>query len=133
MNINFDNNIPIYIQLLNYIKTFIISGQIQPGEKLPSVREFANMFKVNPNTIQKSLNELEEQKLIYTEITNGKYVTQDNEIIEKLRQGYAQKVIEEYFEKMSKIGIDRNEAFDYLKRKDGSLEGCLNVKQTIKI
>ena len=119
MNINFDNNIPIYIQLLDYIKTYIISGQIKSGEKLPSVREFSNMFKVNPNTMQKALIELEEQKLIYTERTNGKYVTENKEIIENLRQAYAQKVIDEYFEKMNKIGINQNEAIDYLKRKDG--------------
>ena len=51
MNTNFDNNIPIYLQLLEYVKTYIISGQIKSGENLPSVREFANMFKVNPNTM----------------------------------------------------------------------------------
>ena len=87
MNTNFDNNIPIYLQLLEYVKTYIISGQIKSGEKLPSVREFANMFKVNPNTMQKALVELEEQKLIYTERTNGKYVTKDEKIIAKLKDG----------------------------------------------
>ena len=102
MNTNFDNNIPIYLQLLEYVKTYIISGQIKSGEKLPSVREFANMFKVNPNTMQKALVELEEQKLIYTERTNGKYVTKDEKIIAKLKEEYARDITSKYFENMYK-------------------------------
>ena len=118
MNTNFDNNIPIYLQLLEYVKTYIISGQIKSGEKLPSVREFANMFKVNPNTMQKALVELEEQKLIYTERTNGKYVTEDKKIINNLKKECAQKIIDDYFLSMSKIGISKEDAICYL-GKDG--------------
>lgn len=118
MNINFDNNTPIYIQLLEYIKTYIISGQIELGEKLPSVREFSNIFKVNPNTMQKALIELEEIKLIYTERTNGKFVTTDKKIIEKLKKECAKNIVHQYFENMKKIGITETDALDYLKRKD---------------
>ena len=91
MNINFDNNTPIYIQLLEYIKTYIISGKLNSGDKLPSVRDFASMFKVNPNTMQKALAELEEEKLIYTERTNGKFVTNDKKIINDIKSKYAKK------------------------------------------
>ena len=59
MELTFDNNIPIYIQLLEYMKIYLISGVFQCGEKLPSVRDFAITFKVNPNTMQKALQELE--------------------------------------------------------------------------
>ena len=51
MELSFDNNIPIYIQLLEYLKIYLISGVFKSGEKLPSVREFSTTFKVNPNTI----------------------------------------------------------------------------------
>ena len=85
MEFVFDNNIPIYIQLLDYLKIYLISGVFKSGEKLPSVREFATTFKVNPNTMQKALSELESMKLIYTERTNGKFVTEDKELIEKLK------------------------------------------------
>ena len=118
MNINFDNNIPIYIQLLDYIKTYIISGQIKCGEKLPSVREFANMFNVSPNTMQKALSELESINLIYTERINGKYVTNDKEIIESIKMEYANSIAKEYFDNMKKIGMNEKEALEYLKRKD---------------
>ena len=85
MEITFDNNIPIYIQVLEYMKIYLISGVFKCGEKLPSVREFSITFKVNPNTMQKALSELEDLNLIYTERTNGKYVTNDKELIEKLK------------------------------------------------
>ena len=88
MEFTFDNNIPIYIQLLEYMKIYLISGVFKSGEKLPSVRDFATTFKVNPNTMQKALAELESMKLIYTERTNGKYVTKDKELIEKLFSWY---------------------------------------------
>ena len=67
MFFEFDNNIPIYIQLVEQLKISIISGKIKIGERLPSVRELAIQTKVNPNTMQKALVELENLKLIYTE------------------------------------------------------------------
>ena len=70
MKLEFENNIPIYIQLVEQLKIDIISGKLKPGDRLPSVREFALNLKVNPNTMQKALAELEEEKLIYTERTN---------------------------------------------------------------
>ena len=79
----FDNNTPIYIQLVEQLKIDIISGQLKSGERLPSVRDLALQNKVNPNTMQKALVELEELNLIYTERTNGKYVTEDTKLIEK--------------------------------------------------
>lgn len=74
MEFIFENNIPIYIQLLDYMKIYLISGVFKSGEKLPSVREFATTFNVNPNTMQKALSELEDMDLIYTEIINNRRI-----------------------------------------------------------
>lgn len=112
----FDNNIPIYIQLLEYIKIFIISGTFKAGEKLPSVREFAQSFKVNPNTMQKALLELENDGLIYTERTNGKFVTTDTEVISKLKDEYAITLARSYFNGMKKIGLGKAESIKYLNK-----------------
>ena len=97
MEFTFDNNIPIYIQLLEYMKIYLISGVFKCGEKLPSVRDFATNFKVNPNTMQKALSELESMNLIYTERTNGKYVTKNQEIINRLKDEYALTLAESYY------------------------------------
>ena len=118
MEFVFDNNIPIYIQLLDYLKIYLISGVFKSGEKLPSVREFATSFKVNPNTMQKALSELESMKLIYTERTNGKFVTEDKELIEKLKDEYALTLAKSYFQGMKRIGLGKSESIKYLERID---------------
>ena len=114
MELTFDNNIPIYIQLLEYMKIYLISGVFKSGDKLPSVREFATIFKVNPNTMQKALSELESMKLIYTERTNGKYVTKNTKLIEKLKDEYAMTLAKSYFEGMKRIGLGKADTIKYL-------------------
>lgn len=114
MDFTFDNNIPIYVQLLEYLKIYLISGVFKPGDKLPSVRDFANTFKVNPNTMQKALSELEDMELIYTERTNGKYVTNDQEIIDKLKDEYALTLAKSYFNGMKRIGLGKADSIKYL-------------------
>ena len=118
MDFTFDNNIPIYIQLLEYMKIYLISGVFKCGDKLPSVRDFANTFKVNPNTMQKALSELESMNLIYTERTNGKYVTNDKKMIEKLKDEYAMSLAKSYFLGMKKIGLGKADSIKYLERID---------------
>ena len=118
MEMTFDNNIPIYIQVLEYMKIYLISGVFKCGERLPSVREFSTTFKVNPNTMQKALSELESMELIYTERTNGKYVTQNTELIEKLKDEYAITLAKSYFQGMKKIGLGKADSIKYLERID---------------
>lgn len=118
MELTFDNNIPIYIQVLEYIKIYLMSGVFKPGDKLPSVREFATTFKVNPNTMQKALSELESMNLIYTERTNGKYVTNDQKVIDKLKDEYAITLAKSYFEGMKRIGLGKADSIKYLERID---------------
>ena len=120
MELTFDNNVPIYIQLVEYIKIYLISGVFKSGEKLPSVREFATTFKVNPNTMQKALVELEELKLIYTERTNGKYITEDKNLIKKHKENYAKELSKEYFTSMKTIGFNEEETIKYLKELGGN-------------
>lgn len=115
MVFEFNNEQPIYIQLVEQLKIKIISGKLPSGERLPSVRDLALMTKVNPNTMQKALAELEETGLIYTERTNGKFVTTDTALIEKIKQEYAKALTEKYIKNMSDIGIDRKTAEEYFK------------------
>ena len=119
MNFEFDNSTPIYTQIIENIKICIISGIFTPGEKLPSVRELASQTKVNPNTMQKALTELEETKLIYTERTNGKFVTDDKKLIEKIKRELAEEKVNNYLNDMQNIGIDYKEALKYLQELGG--------------
>lgn len=119
MDYNFDNERPIYIQLVEMIRIDIVSGKFKKGQKLPSVRELALMMKVNPNTMQKALVELENEKLIYTERTNGKYVTEDKELIENVKKELAQEKVNNYLKSMQNIGINYDSAIRYLQELGG--------------
>lgn len=119
MEFSFDNERPIYIQLVELIRIEIVSGKFKKGERIPSVRELALMMKVNPNTMQKALNELENQKLIYTERTNGKYVTEDEELIENIKKELAKEKVNNYLDSMNSIGISFEESLKYLQELGG--------------
>ena len=114
----FDNDIPIYLQIVSEIKLYIISGKLKPGDRLLSVREFAIKFKVNPNTIQKALQELEDLKLVYTERTNGKFVTKDSRLIKKYKDNIANSIKDKYFKDMESIGYTYNEAIKFLESRE---------------
>ena len=118
MKIDFNNERPIYIQLVENIKLEIISGRLKPGDKLPSVREYAIETRVNPNTMQKALSELEDEKLIYTERTNGKYVTSNLKVIEKEKEKYIESKVRNFLEDLKDLGMEEKEMIDYINRRN---------------
>ena len=101
MDYIFDNERPIYIQLVEKLRLEIVSGKLKQGERLPSVRELALIVRVNPNTMQKALVELENEGLVYTERTNGKFVTTDIKLIEKVKKELAKEKITKYLNDMN--------------------------------
>ena len=110
----FDNERPIYVQLVEKLRIEIISGKLKNGERIPSVRELALTTRVNPNTMQKALAELENEGLIYTERTNGKFVTDNKELIEKVKRELAQEKVNNYINDMKNIGITYEQSIQYL-------------------
>ncbi|MBN2878532.1 MAG: GntR family transcriptional regulator [Clostridia bacterium] len=105
MNCDFDNNIPIYIQVVKWLENEIISSRLSPGDKLPSVRDLANQFQVNPNTIQRAYREIEQKGLCHTRRGMGSFVTDDKVKIKKLLDEFVSKEISDFTDKMSKMGL----------------------------
>ncbi len=114
MSWNLLNDRPIYIQLVEQIKALIISGVYKPGDKIPSVRDLAAEASVNPNTMQKALSELERENLIYTNRTSGKFISEDEAMIQKLKKDIAKSEIEKFLENMSKLGFSKEETIAIL-------------------
>ncbi len=131
MNFRFDNDRPIYIQLVEQLKLWIVSGTLQPGVRLPSVRDLALSSKVNPNTMQKALVELENQGFIYTERTNGKFVTTNQELIECVKKELAKKNAQSYLFAMSTLGISKKEAIIYLQEEGEENNGITRIQTGI--
>lgn len=105
----FQSNIPIYLQIMDDIKQQIVSGRLKPGDKLASVRDLAMQYGVNPNTMQKALSELEWEKLLYTMRTAGRYVTEDAALIANLRAVLAQERITKVFDELQQLGYKNEE------------------------
>ena len=106
--VSFDPNIPLYQQIVSQLKCSIIAGELAPGEKLPPIRELAVMYQVTPNTIQRALLLLEQDRLIYTERTNGKYVTKDAAIIKKLKKSFLRSRVQMLFTELKEHGYTEN-------------------------
>lgn len=106
---------PIYAQLVEKIQQKIVAGELKPGEKVPSVRELATEAAVNPNTMQKALAELERIGLLYTQRTSGRFVTEDEEMICKVKQEMASKQIQVFLENMKLLGYDKEQTICIIK------------------
>ncbi len=123
LNINFDENIPIYLQIMDLIKKGIIKGNLKGGEKLPSVRELAEKLKVNPNTVQKAYQELEREEIIFTLRGIGSFVTEDKNKILKLKENMAHEILKNFVKNMKELNISDEEILDLVSKflKEGKI------------
>ena len=103
----FENDRPIYTQLLEMIQMMIIAGRYRSGDKIPPVRELSVEAGVNPNTMQRALQELERLGLLCVNRTAGRTVTEDTALIEKIREQKALDYTGRYLLDMRRLGYDR--------------------------
>lgn len=116
MSWNLDSSRPIYAQIIEKVSLDIVSGKYQPGDKLPSVRDLAAQAGVNPNTMQKALSELERENLVHSARTSGRFITEDKDMIEKMREELASTQIKDFLDKMSQMGFDYNKTIALLEK-----------------
>ena len=88
---------------------YILDENLQPGDKLPSVRDLAQEAAVNPNTMQKALSELERSGLIYSQRTSGRFITEDKELIHQMKQELAAAEVSAFVAHMKQLGITPEE------------------------
>ena len=114
MEWNFRGDQPIYSQLIQRIKQGIVSGELPPGGRLPSVRDLAMEAGVNPNTMQRALQELEREGMVFSQRTAGRFVTEDVRLIEGAKRAFAREHIRAFLEGMHKLGYGREEILSLL-------------------
>ena len=98
----FNEKSPIYLQIANHIKMQIISQEIKPGQQLATVRDLAEEAGVNPNT------SLEQEGMVFSVRTSGRFVTKDQQLIEEERHKLAQTELEDFINKMTTIGFSKD-------------------------
>ncbi len=109
MKWEFKNGIPIYLQIIDQIKRQIVSGELAPGSRIPAVRDLAQEAGVNPNTMQRALTQLEQEGLLYTQRTSGRFVTQEEEIMKQTRMQLSDEYIAELFKHLQQLGLSRDD------------------------
>lgn len=126
MQWKFDGNAPIYTQLVDQMKLGIVSGEWIPGQRIPAVRELAVDAGVNPNTMQRALQELERQGLMFSQRTSGRFVTEDRKMIEDAKRTLANRHISAFIRQMQALGYTRQEIVALLEESEGGEEHDTN-------
>ena len=105
----------VYQQIVTIIQGAVLSGSYPPGGRVPPVRELAAEARVNPNTMQRALGELERQGLLVVAGTAGRYVTKDQQVLEHLRKSRLTDLARECARQFAAYGLSPIEAAELLK------------------
>ncbi len=116
MDLKFENNMPIYIQIMNWIKEQIVSNNYSSGSKLPSVRDMSEQLNVTPNTIQRVYRELEMEGIIYTQRGIGVFITDDTNKVLNLRLNMSEQLVKKFFGTMKILGFKEDEIINAVTR-----------------
>ena len=118
----FKDNIPIYLQIEQYLYRQIALGKMKAGAKIPSVRKLALELPVNVNTVQRALQEMNTQGILYTKRGEGNFVTEDTELLSKTKQSLINNELVEFVQNMEKLGVKQDELVstltDYLEHSE---------------
>ena len=116
MNWKFTGDRPVYQQIMALIRGAVLRGELPPGGKIPSVRDLAAEAQVNPNTMQRAMTELEREGLLIGGGTSGRTVTENPEVLEKMRDVILKELARECAEKFMVFGITPAQAAELLLR-----------------
>lgn len=106
----------VYLQIVRRLRGMILQGQYPPDGQFPSVRQLATEAAVNPNTMQKSLACLEEEGLLYTKGTLGRFVTSDKAILSAAKEKACLEAVREWLCQAKQMGISPEELIEYIKK-----------------
>ena len=110
----FDNNIPIYIQVINDIKKNIVMGRLRLGEKMPSGRDLALEYQINPNTANRIYKELEIEGLCFTKRGLGTFVTEDERKLKEIQEDMASELIQKFILGMKELDYSLDEIIEII-------------------
>lgn len=116
MEWNITSGRPVYVQLVEQLELALVTGVFPPGGRIPSVRELAAEAGVNPNTMQRALQELENRGLLQAQRTAGRTVTADAGALERLRLDRAGVLAREFRRQLHALGLTPAQAHELLEQ-----------------
>ena len=124
ISLNYRDARPIYEQVKDGLRRLVVTGAMQPGDKLPSVRSLASSLAINPNTIQRAYEALEREGYLYSVAGKGSFVAQRNDVDENRRKELL-KQFEAAAAELMFLGLsaqELSERLDEMENKDGKEE-----------
>lgn len=117
VDVKFNNRDPVYVQVIRLFKEQIAKGFFVPGQEIPSRRELANQFKINPNTVQRAYKEMEEQQLIYTEGNMPSCITKDETVLKSVREELISEAVQVFISSIKSINAPLPEVMELVQKK----------------
>ena len=118
VQLEFNNNMPIYLQVADDIKKQLITGKIKTGDKLPSNNELAAMYKVNPNTVQRIYKHLEMEGICYTKRGLGTFVMENENLVENIKNQMVNSIVKDFIEKMHSLDYTDNDIIEIIRKNE---------------
>ncbi len=115
MNIDFSTSIPIYLQIIEEFKRQIVTGELKPGDKIPSQRDLAAQIRVNANTVQRAYREMELMGLVETLRGQGTFVSQNQGLVEETRIGMLTNLVDDFVRAVQALGLSQDAALELVK------------------
>ena len=112
----FQSTQPIYLQIMERIKKEIVAVKLLPTQQLPTVRELALQYQVNPNTVQRALSELERLNLVKSDRTIGRFVTDDQSLIQSLKEQMIMDKVNTFVSELDQLKVSQEDSINYLKQ-----------------
>ncbi|NTW12287.1 MAG: GntR family transcriptional regulator [Anaerolineales bacterium] len=111
LQIDFRSGLPIYIQIVNQVQAQIVSGILEPGDQLPTVRALAEELRVNFNTVARAYRILDEARIISTQQGRGTYITEipPPKVSERLRQEALEALTQRYISEAMRLDFSKSE------------------------
>lgn len=104
---SFSSDRPVYLQIADRIKKSVLSGEYLPGAQIPTVRQLALDAAVNPNTVQRAFLVLEDEGIILSRGTLGRFVTEEADIVETCRKQMAHQLINCFLADMKQLSVPK--------------------------
>lgn len=109
MEWKFAGSKPVYQQIIKQMRAAVLAGEYPPGSRVPSVRELAAQARVNPNTMQRALTELEHEKILVSGGTAGRFVTKEQSVLDRIHQQEVAEMVERCAQKFRALGLTPSE------------------------
>ena len=122
--LSFDDRMPIYRQIILCFNRAFVRGDIQPGDRIPSIRELSSLLRVNTNTIQRVYQEMERDGIICSKRGTGYYFTEDTDMTEKMRKELTSESVQRFVDEMCALGLKKKDILSELESYLKGVDSC---------